>query len=137
MIKYEPVDYMIIVARPDLETIGMTGRNMAYNVHLLAAHLGALQLVHEPLQLADRVRAVDQQPPVLVVTVIHIDGENSKTRSNQDRIEGTATNSVGHTARQPFSPVLVKFVVQPRDTVLLGHKGWWEAKKSGNRYRVP
>lgn len=90
---------MIIVARPDLETIGMTRRNMAYNVHLLAIDLGALQLVHEPLQLAYRISAVDQQPPVLVVAVVHIDGENSEARSNQDRVKGSATNSVGHTGR--------------------------------------
>lgn len=106
-------------------------------MHLLAVDLGALQLVHEPLELADRIGAVDQQPPVLVVTIIHVDRENSETRSNQDRVEGTATNSVGHTGRQPMSPVLVKFIVQPRDIVLLRHKRWWEAKKSDDRYRVP
>lgn len=51
-------------------------------VDLLAVDLGTLQLVHEPLQLADRICAVDQEPPVFVVTVIHIDGEDPETWSN-------------------------------------------------------
>lgn len=134
--KYEPVDYVIVISRPHLETIWMSRRNMANYVHLLAIDLRALQLVHEPLQLADWIRAVDQQPPVLVIAIIHIDGQNSEAWSNQDRVESTAAHSMGHTGRQPKSPVFIEFIVQPRDTVLFGHKGWRKAKKSGNEYRL-
>lgn len=114
----------------------MSRRYVADYVHLLAAHFRALQLVHEPLQFADRIRAVDQQPPILVVAVIHVNRENSKTRSNQDRVEGAATDSMGHTGRQPKSPVFIEFVVQPRNTVLFRHEGWREAKKKVEIGRV-
>jgi len=72
---------------------------MADYVHLLAVDLGALQLVHEPLQLANRVRAVDQQPPVFIVAVVHINGENPEARAHQNRIEGATTNGVRDTGR--------------------------------------
>lgn len=136
MIEYEPIDYVIIISRPHLDAVRMSRRNMADYVHFLAIDLRALQLVHEPLQLADRIRGVDQEPPIFVVTIIHIDGENPEARANQDRIEGAATDGVGHPGWQPNSPVLVEFVVQPRYIVLFRHKGWWEAKTSGNGYRI-
>lgn len=58
--KYEPVDYVIIISRPHLKTIWMSWRNVTDYVHLFAIDLRALQLVHEPLQLTDWIRAVDQ-----------------------------------------------------------------------------
>lgn len=60
----------------------MAGRNVTDYVYLLAVDLRALQLVHEPLQLADRVSTVDQQPPVLVVAIIHVDRKDSEARSH-------------------------------------------------------
>lgn len=89
----------------------MSRRNVANYVHLLAIDLRALQLVYEPLQLADWIRAVDQQPPILIIAVIHIDGQNPETWPNQDRIESTATYSMGHTGWQPKSPVFIEFIV--------------------------
>lgn len=126
-IRYQPVDDVIVIPGPDLETVRVAGRDVTDYVHLLAVDLRALQLVHEPLQLADRVGAVDQQPPVLVVAVVHVDREDPEARPHQDRVERAAANRVRDAGRQPASPVLVELVVQPRDAVLLGHEGRREA----------
>lgn len=90
---------MVVISRPDFETIRVTGRDMADDVDLLAVDLRSLQLVHEPLQLADRIGAVDQQPPILVVAVIHIDREDPEARSHQNRVERTATNGMRDSGR--------------------------------------
>lgn len=90
---------MVIIPWPDFETIRVAGRDMTDDVHLLAIDLRTLQLVHEPLQFADRVGAVDEQPPVLVVAVIHVDRENPEAGSHQNRVERAATNGVRDSGR--------------------------------------
>lgn len=107
----------------------MSWRYVADNVHLFAINLRALQFVYEPLQFTDWIRAVNQKPPILIVAIIHVDRQNPETWSNQDRIKSAATHSMGHTGWQPKSPMLIEFVVQPRNTILFWHKGWWKTKK--------
>jgi len=58
-IKYKPIYYVIIISRPHLETIGMSGRDVANYVHLFAIDFSTLQLIHKPLQLANRICAID------------------------------------------------------------------------------
>lgn len=71
-IDYQPIDDVIVIPRPHLQAIRVPRRNVADYVNFLAVDLCTLQLVHQPLQFAHRVRAINQQPPILVVTVIHI-----------------------------------------------------------------
>jgi len=42
-------DDFVKVARPDLQAVGMSWRNMAYDVHLFVGELGALKLVNKPI----------------------------------------------------------------------------------------
>jgi len=44
-------DDLVKVARPDLQAVGVSWRNMAYDVHLLVGELGTLKLVDEPRRI--------------------------------------------------------------------------------------
>lgn len=62
--RFVSVDYGVIVATPDLQTIGVTWWYVSDYVHLFTVKFGRLQLVYKPLQLGGRVGAVQQQPPM-------------------------------------------------------------------------
>lgn len=75
-----PIDDVVVIPGPNFQTIRMSRWNMSDYMHLLAVDLSTLQFVHEPLQLANRIGAIYKKPPVLVVAIVHIDGEYSETR---------------------------------------------------------
>lgn len=61
--KHTPVNNSVEVVAPDLNTVVVPGRDVAYDVNFLPPQLGRLQLVHEPLQLVGGVLGVEEQPP--------------------------------------------------------------------------
>ena len=100
----------------------MSGRNVSDNVDFLVFELGALQLVNEPLQLGAGVGAVEQQPPVPVVAVVHVERDDAKTGTHQHRVKGAAPHRRTGGRRQPVPPLLVHLLVQPVDRVVFFHE---------------
>ena len=64
----------VVVAAPDLETVVGAGWNVSDDGHFFAQQFGRLELADEPGQFVGRVRGVQQEPPVLVVAVVHVEG---------------------------------------------------------------
>lgn len=120
-------DDFVVIPRPHFQTIRMTGRNMPDNMHLLVGELSGLQFIDEPLQLGGRIGAVQQQPPVLVVAVVHVQRDDAKTGPHQHRVECTASHRMRDAGRQPMAPLNVELIVQPRNgAVQLLHIRRWE-----------
>jgi hypothetical protein len=107
----------------------MSRRNVSNNMDFLILQLGALKFINEPLQFGSRVGAVEQEPPVLVVAVVHVEGDDAKTWTNEHRIKGAATYSRTCARRQPVAPLSVHLFVKPIDRVVLLHKWWWKTAK--------
>lgn len=127
-----PVDDIVVVPTPDFEAVRVSGRNVSNNVDLLVLELGALQLVDEPLQFGAGVGAVEQQPPVPVVAVVHVERDDAKTWSHQHRVKGAAAHCRTGGRRQPVPPLLVHLLVQPVDRIVFFHEWRRKTNKKSN-----
>lgn len=122
-----PRDNAVIVPGPDLDAVRMTRWNVADDVDLLIGELGTLEFVDEPLQLSGWVRGVQKEPPVLIIAVVHVEGDDTETGANEDRVKGSSAHRVADTSWQPTTPLYVQFVVQPGDGLVhLLHVRWGE-----------
>lgn len=122
ILKYIPVDDIVVVPAPDFEAVGVSGRNVSDDVDLLVFELSALQLVNEPLQLGAGVGAVKQQPPVPVVAVVHVERDDAESGTHQHGVKSAAPHRRTGGRRQPVPPLLVHLLVQPVDRVVFFHE---------------
>lgn len=103
---------------------------MTQHVHFFPIELSVLQFVYEPLELFDWIGAVQEQPPVFVVTVVHVQRYYTETGADQHAVERAAFDRPADRARQPTSPLRVQFAVQPVNGVLgfVHQRRWWETE---------
>ncbi len=80
--------YFVKVLGPGLQTIRVPRGYVPQDVDQVTRQLGRLEFVDEPLELLGRVRRVHQQPPVLVVAVVHVQGDDAEPGADGDGVVG-------------------------------------------------
>lgn len=118
--RYLPCNDRVIITTPHFHTIIVTRRYMPDDVNFFLVEFGALQLVDEPLKLFGRIRTVEQQPPekksnimqlkrtnagrvllrpndsclpIQIITNIHIERNNAKSRPHKNAVKSALANS--------------------------------------------
>lgn len=67
--------------------------------------------------------------PVLVVTVVHVEGNYAKPGADENAVEGAATHGLRNRGRQPLAPLSVQLVVEPRDRPIASDERWGETER--------
>eukprot|EP01136_Pigoraptor_vietnamica_P008611 Opistho-1_new@44151 len=111
--RFVAIDNDIVVVGPVVHARTAARGNVPDDVDELALVLGGLKRVDEPLQLARRVRLVDQDPPVLVVAVVHVERHNAEALFDERRVKPAALDGWNGVGREPPGPDSRKRVHQP------------------------
>jgi hypothetical protein len=61
-VVFLPVDYFVVEPAPNFEAVPRTRGDVTEDMNLVPGFFGFAELFHQPLQLATRISAVDQQP---------------------------------------------------------------------------
>ena len=73
-----------------------------------------------PLQLAQRISRIDQQPVVLARAVVHVQRDHSQPSTNHRRVESASDDALARLLWQTeIDPAVGQAFVQPRDVLAL------------------
>ena len=81
-----PIDDFIKLGRARSNRVRLARRNVPDKQHFLGRSFGARQSIDQPLVLVARVAVCQQNPKVLVVAKVGVDGQNPEAGPDQLRV---------------------------------------------------